>query len=341
MRIIRACVDTLEHTFAGDLTEEMASHLDALKVLAQTHECPEPITLGGQEFFVSEQGVRRYRWLVRNEHFVLMLRAGGAGATMVAKISAWGLAEKGVEALWEELLAVTEGLGLTPLNLSRLDLAVDFQGWSPTFEEMRNVRSRSTYRPVIPNVDNPETFYFGKDPKMLRVYNKTVQIQAKGKLWWQTVWRSTGLWDETSDVWRAELELRSEVLKELSCRSMAVALPRLASVYSWGLSETSLGCPNDDSNRARWPEDERWTMLRESFGMPEPLSRVRPFSKLLDHGKASARYVGVMTSLGASLGISDYDELARILYDGGLGYLDLQGKDFADAVEVKRRRAAE
>jgi hypothetical protein len=339
--VIRSCIDTLEHTFCGDLSEAMVDQLDVLKTHAQELECPQSVELAFWEFFVQPQAVPHYRWLLRNDDLVLMIRRGGPGSSMRVKLTSRGLAEKGVDTLWAGVCLVAEALGLTPLNLFRLDLAVDFQGWEPMFDEMRNMRCRSTYRPVLPNVDNPQTFYFGKTPKMLRVYDKTAEIEAKHKEWWRTVWRSTGLYNEGETVWRCELELGSEVLKELGCRSVEVALERVGSIYSWGLSETSLGEPNGDSNRARWPEDERWRLLRESFGNPEPLSRVRPFSQLLDYDKALQRYVGVATSLAASLGLSNYAEVGCILFDGGEMYIGSKDKTFAELVELKRRRASE
>jgi hypothetical protein len=339
--ILRSCVDTLEHTFSGQVSEAVVAQLDALKEFAQDKECPQPILLAGCELFVQPQSVVRYRWLIRNSSYLLMLRRGGVGPCMIAKLTSRGLVERGLETLWDEVLAITRKLGLLPLNVSRLDLAVDFQGWKPTFDEMRNVRCRSTYRPVLPNVDNPQTFYFGKAPKMVRVYDKTTEIAVKGNEWWRTVWRSTGNYREDLPVWRIELELRSEVLKERSCRSMEVALERLASIFSWGLCEVSLGEPNGDSNRARWPEDERWRLLRESFGIPEPLSRVRPFIRLLDYDKALQRYMGVASSLAASLGLENYEAVGRILFDGGEIYLDAKGITFGDLVETKRRRVSE
>ena len=242
------------------------------------------------------------------------------------------------EALWAELVRIALALGFVPLNLCRLDLAVDFQGWAPTFDEMRNVRCHSTHRPVLPNVDNPETFYFGKSPKMLRVYNKTLEIEKKHKEWWHTVWRATGLYTEGEPVWRCELELQSEVLKELGCCSMGVAVERAASLYAWGLDQASLGAPNGDSNRSRWPEDERWTLLRQGFGDSQPLSRLRPFVRLLDYEKALQRYVGTTTSLAASLGLDSYEQVGQLLFDGGQQYIVDRDTTFADLVEAKRRR---
>lgn len=336
MILLRSCVDTLEHTFAGDVPDEIADTLDGLKALAQSKEQAQSLLLADRELFVQPQSVRRFRWLLQNRDYLLMLRRGGAGPCLLAKLSAFGLATRGIDSLWEELLAVTAELRLAPLNLSRLDLAIGFQGWTPTFDEMRNVRCRSTYRPVLPNVDHPETFYFGKSPKMLRVYNKTRQIIEKDKLWWRPIWRDTGRLDEDVDVWRIELELGSQVLKEVGCRSFGVAMERLADLFSWGLEETSLGLPNGDSNRARWPEDSRWQELRLGFGEPHAVHRARHMPELLDYQRALPRYVSVLSSLGASLGRTDYAGLAQLLYDGGESYIAEKGKTFADFVEDKR-----
>jgi hypothetical protein len=246
--VIRSGVDTLEHTFSGELSADIGEQLDRLKLLAQDTETPQPIWFEGREFFVQERSIRHYRWHLSNSWVLLHLRRGQFGPSMKCKLTARGLAEGGVEEYWDEVVAVAHSLGFAPLNLCRLDLAVDFQGWGPTFDEMRNVRCRSTHRPVIPNVDHPETFYFGKSPKMVRVYNKTVEIEKKHKEWWRTVWRSTGLYTEREPVWRCELELGSEILKELGCRSVGVALEQLGSIYAWGLEEVSLGAPNGDTN---------------------------------------------------------------------------------------------
>jgi hypothetical protein len=339
--VIRSGVDTLEHTFSGELSADIGEQLDRLKLLAQDTETPQPIWFEGREFFVQERSIRHYRWHLSNSWVLLHLRRGQFGPSMKCKLTARGLAEGGVEEYWDEVVAVAHSLGFAPLNLCRLDLAVDFQGWGPTFDEMRNVRCRSTHRPVIPNVDHPETFYFGKSPKMVRVYNKTVEIEKKHKEWWRTVWRSTGLYTEREPVWRCELELGSEILKELGCRSVGVALEQLGSIYAWGLEEVSLGAPNGDTNRSRWPEDDRWRLLRESFGDAQPLSRVREFAHLLDYHRAMQRHVGTATSLAATLGLSDYTQVAQVLFEGGQMYIDSRETTFARLVEIKRRRMSE
>lgn len=336
MNLLRSSVDTLEHSFSGDVPEDVADKLDELKTLGQTREQPQSFLIAERELFVQPQSVRRYRWLLKNRDFVLMLKKAGSGPCLVAKLSAFGLATRGVHALWDELLEITSELHLSPLNLCRLDLAIDYQGWAPGFDEMRNVRCRSTYRPVVPNVDNPETYYFGKTSVMLRVYNKSKEIVDKDKPWWRPVWRETGKFEEGVDVWRIELELHGDVLKELGCRTFAVAMERRADLFSWGLEKTSLGLPNGDSNRARWPEDPRWHELRLGFGEPHPVQRVRRMPELLDYQRAVQRHVSIVSSLGASLGRTDYTEVSRLLFDGGEGYIAEKGKTFADLVEDKR-----
>jgi hypothetical protein len=229
-------------------------------------------------------------------------------------------------------------MGLSPLNLTRIDVAVDFQGWAPTFEEMQNVVCKSSFRPVYPNTFSPETFQFGKGNVVLRVYDKTKEIAVKNHLWWHNVWQLCG-YDPALPVWRAEVQLRSAALKEMNMRHVDTALANIYGLYTYGLDWCSLRLPAADSNLRRAPEHPAWIDLREKFAPAHSLGRIRPVTQCLDYDAAVARISGLFASAAVAAEIQDYDEVCEALKLDVRRYLHNQREiSWEEFLEDKRRK---
>lgn len=335
---IRCGVDTLEATFSGELDSDTCEEFQRRKDRAQGTGVPESILLCTEEFFVNPKGAGFWSWLLKNDDITIMLGTAKNIPTMKVVLSAQGLASRGVDALWKRAREIGTELGLSPLNLSRIDVCVDFQGWEPTFDEMLHVICDSPYRPVFPNTLHPETFQYGRGEVLFRLYNKSKQIVVKNKLWWRRVWKLWG-YDETLPVWRGEIQLRGPVLTRLQRRDVAEALTDIRALFLWGLDWCSLRLPTKDSNTRRWPEHPAWVELREAYSTEMRLGSLRPVVGIMEYDACVRRLVGIMASAGVSAGIDDFWELAKCMtteaellieaeYEGG----------FAEVLEKKRKQ---
>lgn len=335
---IRCGVDTLEATFGGELDFWVEKEFSKRKIKAQIANAPEPIRMCCEDLSVCEKGAGFWEYVVRNRDLMLKVSLAENVPPMGIRLMAEGLASRGVTALWSKTRELGAELGLTPSNLTRIDVAVDFQGWTPTFEEMQSVVCKSGFRPIYPSTNAPETFQFGKGQVVMRLYNKTKEITVTNKGWWHNVWKLCG-YDPSLPVWRLEVQLRSTALKELDRRSVDTALSDIYGLFCYGLDWCSLRVPNGDSNLRRAPEHQAWIDLREQFKPARALGRIRPVVRVMGYDAAVARLAGLYATAGAASGLSDYDELCGALKTDVLIFIhNRREMGFADLVEEKRRR---
>lgn len=336
---LRCGVDTLEATFSGELEEEFIEELVRRKGLAQTRDCAEEVPLCGSTFQLLPKGMGLWAYVIRNDELLIRLGTGSHIPTMSVRLLAHGLAGRGVDSLWASVLEIAAELGLTYKNCTRLDVAVDFQGEWFTHEEMLSVVCPSTFRPVYPNTVNPQTFQFGKGQIVVRLYDKTAEIAAKNHGWWKFVWRLCDGYTDGEPVYRAEVQLRGPVLKELGFGSMNALLASLPELFAYGLTWCSLRVPSPDTNRSRWPEDPRWTLLRTAFHPSAPLGRVRPACTIIEYDAVVKRFVSLISSAGAAVDSDDYWQLSRAITSDAEQRIERDmGTTFSALVDKKRKR---
>ncbi len=335
---IRCGVDTLEATFSGDLEFWVGKELSRRKRTAQLANTPEPIRLCNENLFVGDRGMRFYDYVVRNRDLMLLFSVGGAMPPMGLRLFAEGLASRGVTELWSKAKEIAKEVEVSPLNLTRIDVAVDFQSWNPSFEEMQHVVCKSSFRPVYPNTKAPETFQFGKGAVVLRLYDKTKEIAVKDKLWWHNVWRLLG-YDPSLPVWRLEVQLRSAALKELGCRDVDTALNDIYALFCYGLDWCSLRASSNDTNLRRATEHPAWIDLREKFAPARSLGRIRPVVSTMSYDAAVGRIAGLLATAAAVTGVTDYDALVQdVAADVQKFVHDRREMSFDELVDEKRRR---
>ena len=310
---LRCGVDTLEITFAGKLPKEFHVGLYDLKAKAQAEDAPQELMLGGEMFYLQPKGRGFYAFVCRNAEMDVLFGTVGLLFPISVRFSAYGLARRGVDSLMQLARTIGSDVKCSPHQVSRLDVALDFQGWVPTFDEMRNVVCKAQFRPVYPNVETPSTFQFGKGDVVVRLYDKTRQAHDCDKSWWVFVWRISRGYDESAPVWRAEVQLRGPALRELDLGSPTAALEHLGDAFDYGLRWASLRVPGSDSNLRRCPEHPAWETLRTSQVRSEPLSRVRPARQLALYQSLVSRMLSVIVSAALVLETDDFSTAARTL----------------------------
>lgn len=311
LRCLYFGVDTLEVSYAGGVNECDALGLDHLKTRARcTRGRSERVVLGGVPFGVNRMGLKPWAWLLTNAD--MHLRVGrGKPAASVRLLSA-GIAASGCEHLLrraEAALADVGGYGAS--RVSRVDVAYDFQGWEPTFEAMQSMVCPASFRPVYPNSDEPETFQFGRGGVVVRVYNKTAEIAAKGSHW-PEYWQEIEGYDASLPVWRVEVQLRTEVLREMGLKNPGDVLGALAGLMVYGLSWASLRVPSDlDATRSRWSVHPVWRWICKKLECSEPVQRIRDDGTALSAIALVPQISGMLVSVGCHLGMREPDRVLR------------------------------
>lgn len=305
-------IDTLECWYPGGVRGYWRDHLEWAKLRARKRDVPEPVTAGRVRWGVDRKGLKPWAYLLRSPDLHLRVGTGKAGFSV--RCLSLGLAARGAD----ELLAEAERSMLVmgeffESRVSRVDLAVDFQGHVPGLEEMTQAVCPASFRPIYPSVSSPETFQFGRGAIVGRVYNKTVEV-ARGGSHWPGVWRESGRWDAGGgDVWRVEFQYRSDALREFGIVTPDDLRGSLDSLWRKGFEWLSVREITRNKQACRRPLASWWSCLADAYSHAAPLERCRD-----DHAYTHAvSYVpqvsGLLVSIAAHLGIHDPAEAMRWL----------------------------
>lgn len=334
---LRFGVDTLEATWAGVLPLAIRGDLETAKEQAIAADAPVLYPLAGCNFYVQPKGFRFYLYVIENELVSFRVGISAKMPMLQMRLSAYGLATMGHEALYAFACKAAQELGaIEEVGLSRIDIARDVQGFEPTREDMEPIRCRMKYRAHHQNGAG-QTFQYGKGPLVFRLYNKTAQAEEKNLGWVPEMLAACPGYMPDRAVYRAEVQYRRQVLKELGVLSVADAFERLPELFRFGMTEVELRVPRKDDTITRWPVDERWAAIRD---MPHTceLARVRKTPAML------GRFAAVRRALSAYETFLAYGKTADPVRDAAgfvnamLREIELEEYDFAGRVEEKRRR---
>jgi hypothetical protein len=336
LTVLLAGIDTLEVSFRGELKKGLVETLDKLKRRAQQSNIPEAFVVDDTAFVVQAKGLPPWSYVLTNEELHLRASASPSVPCVSVRLTAFGLAYRGHEALWEQAQELAGRLGAEDAGVSRLDLAVDFQGHVPTFEEMRGAVCASGFRPIYPNTEHPETFQFGKDEVVVRLYNKTRELHKSGKRWLEDVWQRDERYRPGEDVWRFEVQFRREVLRALGCHSVEKVFESLEGLLAVGLYWVS---PREEteSNLSRCEVQAWWDELMQASFAGQPLPRVKETKQVAGLARHVPQMLGLLVSAAASVGVTDLATALDLQGEAMELYITRRGKPFAVRVRERQR----
>ncbi|EPY02961.1 hypothetical protein [Magnetospirillum fulvum] len=299
--------DTVKEAFDIEIPELIEERLEGAKQQAASYsedgEGREMFELGGQSFQMSARGGRGVKYWIANDDMAILIRPLKMAFPVSVWYSAAGLWEHDYARLRERALKAVLALGGRRGDdwerLSEAHFAFDF--FAPDFTtEMRpglieqvichsEVKKSGAFGrdrdhdEVWGKAGRLETLTIGKRaPLEIQVYDKGREIEeASGKTWMLDLWEKSGLWIRQADgrqehVWRLEIRMRSDWLKNRRISTMLDLLINLETLLSEALTTRRLCQPSADSNRARWPLHWFWAAAyyhASSITMGIPLGR--------------------------------------------------------------------
>lgn len=220
------------------------------------------LNLGGTDFMLSPNGTRSgYPFLISNQQCSIQFGEFNTPSFFVSyrSLALW---TRGAKYMHQQFTDWAASLGLVayrPEGLSRCDFAFDFL--LPTIDFDENSFITVTEKDSQHRKNGAvQTFTFGRDDVVLRVYNKSAEIEeASAKYWLYLYWQG-----EQQNVWRVEWQVRKDVLKRFGLRTFEDLFDGYGDLLRYLVSEhTSLRIKSDDSNRSRWPVHPLWDMLAQ------------------------------------------------------------------------------
>lgn len=341
LSVLRAGLDTVEVSLCGTLSDEVIEKLDRAKDHAVGVDGPIPFVSGIAELMMQPKAFGHWSWRLAEPrfHIVAKRKAPRGAAIAQVRFSAFGLGNEHPSMLWLYIRNALQGLGdLKPLAISRADVCVDFQGWTPKPSEMENIVTSVSYRGTHGTSKQVETYQYGKKT-LLRVYDKTAELAVSKKSWLPELWAQNPAFDPDLPVWRVEFQAASDVIRQLGILSPEQLFNDPGALLDYGLRWAQLRVPTADSTKTRWPEDPRWTELRQAVFSGVPLQRRVNPSQLMDLDATARRLIGLAARAGAYFGTSDYLCAIQQLSLVAEVHMMQEGIDFDALVEDKRRRA--
>lgn len=273
MKLLVSGLDTVECAYYLRPGPDCKLDFEALRQQRETiRQSSDPeigvLNLGGTDFLLSPNGTRSgYPFLISNQLWAIQFGAFNNPGFFVTYRS-FALWMRGSKQVHQEFLDWAASLGLVaarPEGLSRVDFAFDFSLPEIDFNEdsfVSMVDKDSQHR----KHGKVQTFTFGRDEIVLRVYNKSAEIEESSKKYWLWLfWQG-----EKENIWRVEWQVRKETLKRFGLRTFEDLFDGYGDLLRYLVSEhTSLRIKTEDTNRSRWSVHPLWTMLAEAInGLP-------------------------------------------------------------------------
>lgn len=271
LKILRYAVDSLYVSYQGELSDEWESRLRNLKALAQSPDPREQakaqLKIFDHVFEVKGRGKGKFNYVIADGWFHIQIAGKNAKTIPMAyvQISSELLTLIGLDESIKLLKPIINTIGkpLSP-NVSRIDPCVDFvcpiqmDSW--------------THEAWVSRAHNIETYYINGQFSgwsigpggniVIRLYNKTLELQKSKKDYLKPIWLSSGC-NGIDDIWRLEFQVRGQAIGEKEFKQLPAMLSLLDSLWDYCIKDwCRLTIPNfDDSRRARWPTHPLWLAL--------------------------------------------------------------------------------
>ncbi len=253
---------------------DLAMQKDILRIAKSKHG--SSIKLGNEEFMLASHGTQRgYPFLIENEVFSIEFGEFNKPNFYVVFRSV-GLWHFGAIGLHQRFLEWAVSVGLTPYKsekISRLDFAFDYQIDEIDFDQdsfISTAKKDNLHR----NHRIVQTFRFGIDQIVMRMYNKSDEIEESShKTWFFKIWNAE------TNVWRIEWQVRKVLLKFLSIEGFADLNEGLGDLLRKLVKDTSLRIKSEDTNRSRWQLHPLWKDLNLRINQMDANGLLRSFDR--------------------------------------------------------------
>lgn len=268
------------------LWERMAVGKAKAIELDVTRSTPIDFEFGDEKFQIGPSGAKGGReFVLHNEDLRFWMGPLNREWCVVWRATSAGLWQHGYSALRDRAYAIMEREGCKPhsndyIRLVRADYCFDFLSAKFTTEMIPGIE-RGVVCPSQTKAmgefwiqgDRMETLTIGaRSDCQVQIYNKGIEItEVSGKEWMFALWREHSGYDvqeiDLGNVWRLEVRLRGDWLKNRNAKDPDRFLTILSELLTEALYNRRLTVPSDgDTNRRRWPLHPIYTAAWAEMG---------------------------------------------------------------------------
>ncbi len=336
-------VDALYLSGRAALSDDFLARLDALRRIAEEQEGHVNIVLGGLEMRMQPRRWGLYRYCVDHPY----ARFGFSPKQKVPAIRVQPRAEflhgAGVEEVvdWARWLLESE-CGPVHLQVARIDLFADFQGWNISGDQRHEFLCRADARNLFENAQEFNGLKIGKRESgtiSVRLYDKTVESAKSGTAYWKELWGEA--YDPALPVLRVEFELHREVLRQFGVSTPEEVLGATGSMWHYLTHDwLTHRVPTDDETRSRWPLSEPWQGVQRAriAGSALGIERAYGAKRAGVLANLMPSLVGQLANFGALTSSESLTDLIPNLQREVDRYSRTTGRSMISRIEEKRQK---
>lgn len=335
-------VDALYLSGKSQLPPELVDRLEAERDDAAQLGGAIDFELGGMTWRLAAHGRQKYRFVLSSDLGWFGLTASTTLPTVWVQPKAILLHALGpADAALAFTAPIEAVLGPIPWKVSRVDLQSDWQGMALHRDLSENFLGRANARNIYEGGDLCTGFTFGAGKgggTFGRIYNKTVEIEAKGGDYWFDIWGER--FDPAQPVHRVEFQWGRGSLRTMGLTSPADVLDAVGDLWRYSTAEwLTLRTKTADKTKSRWPIAPEWTSIQRSALSHKMLG----IARLKDRDRKGALRLlmpfltGCVSSAAVHLGTTDIADTLAALDLPLRDYQRVSGMPFASRVDNKRR----
>jgi hypothetical protein len=310
-------VDALYLSGRTSLSEDFLARLESARTLANELGGSPPFQFGALEMLMAPHAFGKHRYCLTHPY-------GRIGITPSLNLPAFriqpraeflhGVGPRAAVQGFRDL--IEEECGFVKLQVSRIDLFADFQGWDLTGDQRGSFICRATDVGLFEANGTLTGLQFGKRSSGTvdaRIYNKTIEILSSGSEYWKELWGDA--YDPRHDVFRVEFEVLRGALREFRLDDPDEVLDATGALWAYLTAWLSFRTPTADHTRSRWPEAPEWEDVRHSriSGGELGIERTYRGKQRGELGKMWPALVGNLARFGALSDSQSEEEMLEVL----------------------------
>jgi hypothetical protein len=334
-------VDALYLSGRAALPQTLLDRLDAARIEAEALDGELPFQFGNLAMLIAPHAFGKHRYSLDHPY----LRLGVSPKLSIPALRVQPRAEflhgVGPRAMVDSIQDLLESeCGAVKLQVSRIDLFVDVQGW-PLSGDGRNAFICRASELNTSEVHHELTgLQFGKRETgtiNARIYDKTEELKRSGAEYWKDIWGEK--FNPDLAVHRIEFEVARGALREFGLNDPHEVLDATGALWAYLTRWLSHRVPTRDSKRSRWPVSPYWedicraSLVDGSWG----LERTYRGTQRGEMGKTLPALMGYLARFGALSDSYSEEEMLENLKTYVTRYADHTHTPMAHRMRQKRR----
>ena len=312
-------VDAIYLSGRASLPDPLLARLESARTAAQALDGSPPFQFGALEMLMAPHAWGKHR-------FCLTHPFGRLGISPSPNIPAFRIQPRAEFLHGVGVRAAVQGFrdfiedecDVVRLQVSRIDLFADFQGWLLSGDDRRAFLCRASDLGTFEANGTLNGLQFGKRSSGTvdaRLYNKTTEILTSGADYWKEIWNET--YDANRDVLRVEFEVLRGALREFGLDSPEDVLDATGALWTYLTSWLSYRVPTGDHTRSRWPLAPEWEEVQRARIGEGALGIERTYrgKQRGELAKMMPAFVGYVARFGALSDCYSEVEMLEVLKD--------------------------